>query len=72
MLTSKACSAELVMIISYSESRTRIFVLSNTLQHIIDYLNKKKVKERNAAIEKTETKFHPARFIADTFIDYFG
>ena len=43
------------MIISHPASPSRIIVLFKTLQHIIENL-KKKVKERNAALEKTERK----------------
>ena len=43
------------MIISYPASPSRIIVLLKTLRHIIDNL-KKKVKEMNAALEKTERK----------------
>ena len=43
------------MIISYPASPSRIIVLLKTLRHLIEDL-KKKVKERNAALEKTERK----------------
>ena len=43
------------MIISYPASPSRIIVSLKTLRHIIDNL-KKKMKERNAALEKTERK----------------
>ena len=43
------------MIISYPASPSRIIVLLKTLRHIIKNL-KKKVKEGNAALEKTERK----------------
>ena len=55
IITNQARSAELVMIISYQASPSRIIVLLKTLRHIIENL-KKKVKERNAASEKTERK----------------
>ena len=43
------------MIISYPASPSRIIVLLKTLRHIIEN-RKKKVKERKAALEKTERK----------------
>ena len=43
------------MTISYPASPSRIIVLLKTLRHIIENL-KKKVKEMNAALEKTERK----------------
>ena len=43
------------MIISYPASPSRVIVLLKTLRHVIDNL-KKKVKERNAALENTERK----------------
>ena len=43
------------MIISYPASPSRIIVLLKALRHIIENL-KKKVKEMNAASEKTERK----------------
>ena len=43
------------MIISYPASPSRIIVSLKTPRHIIDNL-KKKVKEMNAALEKTERK----------------
>ena len=43
------------MIFSYPVSPRRIIVLFKTLRHIIENL-KKKVKEKNAALEKTERK----------------
>ena len=43
------------MIISYPANPSRIIVLLKTLRHIIENL-KKKVKERNAALKKTERK----------------
>ena len=52
---NKARRAELVMIISYPASPSRIIVLLKTLPLIIDNL-KKKEKERNTALEKTESK----------------
>ena len=42
------------MIISYPASPSRIIILLKTLRHIIENLKKKKMKERNAASEKTE------------------
>ena len=51
--TYEARSTELVMIISYPANPNRIIVLLKTQRHIIENL-KKKVKERNAALEKTE------------------
>ena len=54
-ITNEARRAELVMIISYPASPSRIIFLLKTLRHIIMNL-KKKVKERNAALEKTERK----------------
>ena len=47
--------AELVIIISYPASPRRIIVLLKTLRQKIDN-RKKKVKERNAALEKTKRK----------------
>jgi len=41
------------MIISYPASPSRVIVLLKTLRRIIGNLKKKKVKERNAALEKT-------------------
>ena len=43
------------MIISYPANPSRIIVLLKNLRHTIDKL-KKKVKERNAALEKTVKK----------------
>ena len=43
------------MIISYPASPSRIIVLLKTLRHMIENL-KKKMKERKAALEKTERK----------------
>ena len=43
------------MIISYPASPSRIIVLLKTLPHIIEN-PKKKVKDRNAAIEKAEER----------------
>ena len=40
-ITNEARSAELVMIISYPESPSRIIVLLKTLRHIIENLKKK-------------------------------
>ena len=54
-ITNEARSAELVMIIPYPASPSRMIVLFKTLRHIIDNL-KKKGKERNAALEKAERK----------------
>ena len=51
-----ALRTSLIVIISYPASQSRIIVLSKTLPHTIGFLNKKKVKESNAAIEKTEKK----------------
>ena len=44
------------MIIPYPVSPSRIIVLIKTLRHVIENLKKKKVKERNAALENTERK----------------
>ena len=44
------------MIISYPASPSRIIVLLKTLRRIIENMKKKKVKERNVALEKTERK----------------
>ena len=44
------------MIISYPASPSRVIVLLKTLRRIIGNLKKKKVKERNAALEKTVRK----------------
>ena len=41
------------MIISYPASSSRVIVLLKTLRRIIGNLKEKKVKERNAALEKT-------------------
>ena len=43
------------MILSYPASPIRVIVLLKTLRHMIENL-KKKVKEMNAALEKTERK----------------
>ena len=43
------------MIVSYPASPSRIIVLLKTPRHIIENL-KKRVKERNAALVKTERK----------------
>ena len=53
IITNEARSAELVMIISYPASPSRIIVL--LIRHIIENL-KEKMKERNVASEKTERK----------------
>ena len=44
-LTNEACSAELVMIISYPASPSRIIVLLKTLRHIIENLKKKRERK---------------------------
>ena len=54
-VTNEARSAELVMIISYPASPSRIIVLLETLRHIVENL-KKKVEDRNAAIGKAEKR----------------
>ena len=43
------------MIISYPASPSRIIVLLKTLRHVTEKL-KKKMEERNAALENTERK----------------
>ena len=44
------------MIISYPASPSRIIVFLKTRRHIFENLKKKKLKERNAALEKTGRK----------------
>ena len=52
-ITNEARSAELIMIISYPASPSRIIVSLKTIRHITDNLTKK-VKEMNTALEETE------------------
>ena len=52
-ITNEARSAELVMIISYPASPSRIIVLLKTLRPRIENLNQKQMKERNVEKEKT-------------------
>ena len=55
-MTNEGRSAELVMIISYPASPSRIIVLLKTLRHIIENLKEKSERYRNAAIEKAEKR----------------
>ena len=58
-MTNEARSAELVMIISYPASPSRIIVLLKTLRHIIEKLKKKSERKERSFREnrKKETIF---------------
>ena len=47
-ITNEAPSAELIMIISYPASPSRIIVLLKTLRHIIDNLKKKSERKQRS------------------------